>query len=209
MSARRVNNTILSLDQLNMPPVVKQITQEQAGLILVAGTTGSGKSTTIASMLEAINQTRSCHIVTLEDPIEYLFVESKALIHQREIGIDVSSFSVGLKSLVRENPDVVMISEMRDKESFEAALQSAQMGHLVFGLVHASNVSQLFGRIYELFSTSERSVIRAMLAFQLKAVVCQKLLVGLKPDTPYVPAVEILLHSALGQKMILEGVSMN
>ena len=204
LAARRVSNAIQSLDELCLPPVVGKIAQEQAGLVLVAGVTGSGKSTTIASMLESINQSRSCHIVTLEDPIEYLFVESKALINQREIGIDVPSFAAGLRSLVRENPDVVLIGEMRDKESFEAALQTAQTGHLVFGTVHASNVSQVFGRIYELFSSSERSGIRGMLAYQLKAVFCQKLLTGLRPQT-YVPAVEILLHCSPAQKMILDG----
>ena len=205
IAARRVNNTILTLDQLHMPPVLSRIAQEQQGLVLVAGITGSGKSTTIASMLEHINQSRPCHIVTLEDPIEYLFVESRALINQREIGIDVPSFAVGLKALVRENPDVVLIGEMRDKESFEAALQSAETGHLVFGTVHASNASQVFSRIYDLFPPAERLSIRNMLAYQLKAVICQKLLIGIRDDAHHVPAVEILLQCPPAQKMILDG----
>ncbi len=205
IAARCVSNVILSLQQLHMPPVLSRVAEELQGLVLVAGITGSGKSTTIASMLEHINRNRACHIVTLEDPIEYLFVESKAVINQREIGIDVPSFALGLRALVRENPDVVLIGEMRDRESFEVALQSAETGHLVFGTVHASSVSQVFARIYDLFPAAERTGIRNMLAYQLKAMVCQKMLMGIRDDARHVPAVEILLQCPPAQKMILDG----
>ncbi len=161
-------------------------------------------TTTLASMIEHINQTRACHIVTIEDPIEYLFTDSKAIISQREISIDVPNFSIGLRALVRENPDVVFIGEMRDKETFEAALQASETGHLVFGTIHASSASQAFGRIYDLFDPDERTAIRNMLAYQMQAFIYQKLLPTLKPDLQRVPAVEVLLQSAPTRKYILE-----
>ncbi|HEX7009433.1 MAG TPA: ATPase, T2SS/T4P/T4SS family, partial [Phycisphaeraceae bacterium] len=138
VAARRVSAEILDFEQLHLPPVCRQIAELQQGLVLLCGITGSGKSTTIASMIQHINKTRACHIVTIEDPIEYLFRDDKAIISQREVGIDVPTFSVALKALVRENPDVVLIGEMRDRETFEAALQAAETGHLVFGTIHAS-----------------------------------------------------------------------
>lgn len=205
IAARRVSNEILNFEALHLPPVMSQIAMLEQGLVLLAGVTGSGKSTTIASMLQYINERRSCHIVTIEDPIEFLFSDSKAMINQREVGIDVPSFSVALRALVRENPDVVLIGEMRDKETFEAALQAAETGHLVFGTIHASSASQAFGRIYDLFPSEEREAIRNMLAYQVQAFVYQKLLPTLREDIQRVPAVEILLQSAPTRKFILEG----
>ncbi|MEX0775905.1 MAG: PilT/PilU family type 4a pilus ATPase [Phycisphaeraceae bacterium] len=205
VAARRVNARILNFDELHLPAVLNTISDVQQGLVLLAGITGSGKSTTIASILQKINETRACHVVTIEDPIEYLFTDAKAMINQREIGIDVPSFSLALRALVRENPDVVLIGEMRDKETFEAALQAAETGHLVFGTIHASSASQAFGRIYDLFPPEERGAIRNMLAYQMQAFIYQKLLPTLKPELHRVPAVEILLQSPSTRKYILEG----
>ena len=205
VSARRVNNSILTFDELFLPPVLSQVADKRQGLVLVAGITSSGKSTTIASMLQHVNKSRSCHVVTIEDPIEYLFVNDKATISQREIGIDVPSFTIALKALVRENPDVVLIGEMRDQETFESALQAAETGHLVFGTIHASSAPQAFGRIYDLFPAAQRELIRTMLAYQMQAFIYQKLLPTIREEPQYVPAVEVLLQSPAVRKRILEG----
>ncbi len=206
IAARRVSSQIANFEQLHLPPaVMKQISEQQQGLILLCGVTGSGKSTTIASMLQYINENRACHILTIEDPIEYLFEDKKAMINQREVGIDVPDFVTGLRALVRENPDVVLIGEMRDRETFEAALRASETGHLVFGTIHASSASQAFGRIYDLFPAEERSAIRTLLAYQMQAFIYQKLLPTLKEDIPRIPAVEILLQTPPTRKFILDG----
>ncbi len=204
IAARRVSNKILSFDQLYLPSSMETIAQKTQGLVLIAGITGSGKSTTLASMVDYINANRACHILTIEDPIEYLFKDQKAIVNQREVGIDVPSFSVGLRAMVRENPDVVLIGEMRDKETFEAALQAAETGHLVFGTIHASSAPQAFGRIYDLFPAEERDAIRNMLAYQMEAFVYQKLLPTIREDIQRIPAVEVLLQSPPTRKFILE-----
>ena len=204
LAARRVDNKILNFEQLNLPPIMSDVCMQPSGIVLLCGVTGSGKSTTIASMIQYINERKNVHIVTIEDPIEFLFEDSKAMINQREVGIDVASFPDGLRSLVRENPDIVLIGEMRDRITFESALQAAETGHLVFGTIHASSASQAFGRIYDLFTTEERDNIRSMLAFQFQAFIYQKLLPTLLPDVPRVPAVEILLQSPVSRKFILD-----
>jgi twitching motility protein PilT len=205
MAARRVSNEILEFEDLHLPGTMRQIAELEQGLVLLCGVTGSGKSTTIASMLQHINRNRACHIVTIEDPIEYLFQDDKAVINQREIGIDVPSFDIALRALVRENPDVVLVGEMRDRDTFEAALRAAETGHLVFGTIHASSASQAFGRIYDLFPPEEREAIRNLLAYQMQGFVYQKLLPTLHEDIPRVPAVEILLQSPPTRKYVLEG----
>lgn len=205
IAARRVSNEILDFEQLHLPAVMNKIVEARQGLVLLCGVTGSGKSTTIAAMLDFINKTRACHILTIEDPIEYLFEDKKAMINQREIGLDVPDFPTALRGMVRENPDVVLIGEMRDKETFEAALQASETGHLVFGTIHASSASQAFNRIYDLFEHEEREAIRAILAYQMQAFVYQKLLPTLKDDLPRVPAVEVLLQSPPTRKYIIEG----
>jgi twitching motility protein PilT len=205
IAARRVSNEILDFEDLYLPESLRKVAELEQGLVLLCGVTGSGKSTTIASMLQHINRNRQCHIVTIEDPIEYLFTDEKAVINQREIGIDVPGWATALRALVRENPDVVLVGEMRDKETFESALQAAETGHLVFGTIHASSASQAFGRIYDLFPPEERDAIRNLLAYQMQAFVYQKLLPTLMDDVPRIPAVEILLQSAPTRKYILEG----
>jgi twitching motility protein PilT len=205
IAARLVSNEIFDFEDLHLPPVMQRIAEVRQGLVLLCGVTGSGKSTTIASMLDYINKTRACHILTIEDPIEYLFEDKKAMINQREVGLDVPNFPLALRAMVRENPDVVLIGEMRDKETFEAALQASETGHLVFGTIHASSASQAFNRIYDLFEHHERDAIRAILAYQMQAFVYQKLLPTLKENMARVPAVEVLLQSPPTRKYIVEG----
>lgn len=201
---RRVPREILGYDQLHLPPVLSELAKLHQGLILLAGITGSGKSTTIAAMLEQINQTRACHVVTVEDPIEFLYDDKKAFINQREIGIDVNNFADALKYLMREDPDVILIGEMRDQETFGAALAASETGHLVFGTIHASNAASTITRILELFPDEARPLIRTSLVFNLQAVICQKLLPSIHPDIPRVPAVEIMICNSTVRKLIEE-----
>ena len=183
----------------------RDIAMSAQGLILFSGVTGSGKSTSIAAMLQYINERKRVHIVTIEDPIEYIFQDDKATINQREVGIDCVNFNEALRALVRENPDVVLVGEMRDYETFEAAIRAAETGHLVFGTIHASSAWQTFGRIYDLFPEAEREQIRKLLAYNLRAIVYQKLLPTLHEDISRIPALEILRNTPGVQKYILEG----
>ncbi len=205
VAARRVDNKILTFEQLHLPKIMADVCLAPQGIILLCGVTGSGKSTTIASMLQYVNDRKQVHIVTIEDPIEFLFEDSKAMINQREVGIDVASFADGLRALVRENPDIVLIGEMRDRETFEAALHAAETGHLVFGTIHASSASQAFTRIYDLFPQEEREQIRVMLAHQFQAFIYQKLLPTLHENIPRIPAIEILINTPRSRKYILDG----
>lgn len=204
VAARRVNAEILDFSQLYLPESMYKITQFHQGLVLLAGITGSGKSTTIAAALDYINQTRACHIVTIEDPIEYLFKDKKALINQREVGVDVHTFQDALKYLMREDPDVVLVGEMRDEETFMAALNAAETGHLVFGTIHASGAAQTIGRVLDLISEGSRDLIRQTMVFNLQSIVCQKLLPSIKPGVHRVPAVEIMFASPTIRKLIDE-----
>ncbi len=206
IAARLVSNEIYDFETLHLPPILKDLTERtHQGLILLCGVTGSGKSTTIASMLDHINKLRKCHILTIEDPIEYLFTDRKAIINQREIGIDVPNFATALRAMVRENPDVVLVGELRDRETFEAALQASETGHLVFGTIHASSASQAFGRIYDLFPVEEREGIRNLLAYQMQAFVYQKLLPTLHENIARIPCVEVLLQAPATRKFIMDG----
>lgn len=205
IAARLITANIRRFEDLFLPPVMADICMQPQGIVLLAGVTGSGKSTTIASMLNYVNERKSVHIVTIEDPIEFIFEDKKATIHQREVGIDVLDFKTGLRALVRENPDIVLIGEMRDAETFEAALHAAETGHLVFGTIHASSASQTFQRIYDLFPAEEREQVRKIMAYQMRAIVYQKLLPTLHPDIYRMPALEILVNTAVVRKYILEG----
>jgi len=205
MVARRVRRTIPSLEALNLPPIIERIAEYRQGLVLLAGLTGSGKSTTIAAMIEHINQTRADHIVTIEDPIKYLFTSKKCLINQREIGISVKDLPTALRALVHEDADVVLIGEMRDSETFRAALQAAETGRLVFGTVHAPGCAQTIGRLLDLFAEDERETARHSLVRNLRAIVAQKVLPGVKEGVPRVPATEVLLSIPTVQKLIVEG----
>ncbi|MCK6455246.1 MAG: PilT/PilU family type 4a pilus ATPase [Phycisphaerae bacterium] len=204
IAARRVVREIRDFDELGLPPVLKEVAKFHQGLVLLAGITGSGKSTTIAAMLNHINATRACHIVTIEDPIEYLFEDKKAFINQREIGIDVRDFHAALKYLMRQDPDVVLLGELRDRETFEAAIHASETGHLCFGTIHASTTAQTITRILDLFPENSRSLVRQSLVFNLKSVVCQKLLPCIKPDFARIPCCEIMIVNAAIRKLIAE-----
>lgn len=204
LAARLITSNILPFEKLHLPEAMGRIALQPQGIVLLSGVTGSGKSTTIASMIDYVNQRKNVHIVTIEDPIEYIFHDKKATINQREIGIDVLDFKIALKALVRENPDIVLIGEMRDKDTFEAALNAAETGHLVYGTIHASSTTQTFSRIYGLFETDEVEGIRRMLAYQMRAFVYQKLLPTLHEHIPRIPAIEILINDTVVQKHILE-----
>ncbi|RMH28366.1 MAG: PilT/PilU family type 4a pilus ATPase [Planctomycetota bacterium] len=204
VAARNITSEILPFESLHLPPVMSEIAMQPQGIVLLCGVTGSGKSTTIASMLDYINARKSVHIVTLEDPIEYIFEDKKATINQREIGLDCLDFKTGLRALVRENPDVVLVGEMRDQETFEAALHAAETGHLVFGTIHASSTTQTFSRIYGLFPQEEIDQVRKILAYQMRAFVYQKLLPTLHENIYRIPALEILINNGVVRKFILE-----
>jgi len=204
IAARLITSEILPFEGLHLPPVMSEIAMQPQGLVLLCGVTGSGKSTTIASMLDYVNARKPVHIVTIEDPIEYIFVDKKATINQREVGIDVLDFRIALKALVRENPDIVLIGEMRDKDTFEAALNAAETGHLVYGTIHSSSTTQTFSRIYGLFEQDEIEGVRRMLAYQMRAFVYQKLLPTLHENIHRIPALEILINNTVVQKYVLE-----
>ena len=209
MVARRINNFIPELEKLHLPSsLYKQCTHDQ-GMVLLAGVTGSGKSTTIASMLNYVNRNYNKHILTLEDPIEFLFTDDKCLINQREIGQDVVDFGIGMKHAVREDPDVMLVGEMRDRETFETAIHAAETGHLVFGTIHASSAPSTIGRILDLFPSSMHRAIRSALAFNMKCIVAQKLLPSSKElyettGSARVPTVEIMIFNSTVRKLILE-----
>ena len=205
LACRLITSDIMTFEQLHLSPILGEVALSANGLILFAGVTGSGKSTSIAAMLNYVNQRKRCHIVTIEDPIEYIFNDDKATINQREVGIDCLSFNEALRALVREDPDVVLVGEMRDHETFEAAIRAAETGHLVFGTIHASSAWQTFGRIYDLFPENERPQIRKLLAYNLRAIVYQKLLPTLREEPSRIPALEILLGTPIVTKYILEG----
>jgi twitching motility protein PilT len=204
IAVRRVTRDIPDFEALRLPPILERLSQLHQGLILLSGPTGCGKSTTIAAMLEYINQRRACHILTIEDPIEYLYTDKKALVSQREIGIDVETFESALKYLPREDPDIVLIGEMRDHETVQSALQVSETGHLVFGTVHASSAAQTIERVLALFPADTRDLIRQSMSFNLQAVVCQKLLPSIAEGVDRVPAVEVMLASPVVRQFIEE-----
>lgn len=199
--ARRVNTSIPSFEELNLPSVLEKIALFQQGLVLVCGVTGSGKSTTLAAMIQFINKNRRCHIVTIEDPIEYSYQDDHAFINQREVGLDVSSFNHALRAVVRQNPDVILIGEMRDHDTLSTALAAAETGHLVFGTLHSSTAVQTFGRIYDLFPAEDRPTARKALVFNLRSIICQKLAVT-SDGKSRVPIYEIMVSNATIQKLI-------
>lgn len=204
MVARRVNNFIPDFEGLNLPPVMESLCHFDQGMVLLAGVTGSGKSTTIASMLNYINRHYKKHILTLEDPIEFVFRDEKCLINQREIGQDVVDFGIGMKHAVREDPDVILVGEMRDPETFMTAIHAAETGHLVFGTIHASSAPSTIGRILDLFSEDMHGAIRSAIAMNMKAIVAQKLLRSIKPDVGRVPTCEVMTFNPTVKKLVLE-----
>jgi twitching motility protein PilT len=204
MVARRVNSVVPDFRGLYLPPIMERLCHFDQGMVLLAGVTGSGKSTTIASMLNLINHTYRKHILTLEDPIEFVFTEDKCLINQREIGLDVIDFEIGMKHAVREDPDVMLVGEMRDKETFMTAIHAAETGHLVFGTIHASSASTTIGRILDLFPSDMHPALRSAIAFNMRGIVAQKLLKSIKPGVGRVPTCEVMVFNTNVQKAILE-----
>ncbi len=203
-AVRRVKPKVPTYEDLNLPTQIRKCAEFEQGLVLIGGITGSGKSTTIAAVLDDINHRRRCHILTIEDPVEYVFVNDKAVINQREVFTDVASFEDALRSAVREDPDVMLLGEMRDASTFETALTAAETGHLVFGSVHSSGAAQTLGRIMDLFPTDKHPQIRTSLAFNLRCILNQKLLPGIEKGT-LVPVVEIMFITPLMKKLILDG----
>lgn len=203
VAVRRVQSKIADFDELNLPPIYrKMISETLEGLILVCGVTGSGKSSTLAAMLEYINQHRGLHIITIEDPIEFTFHGKKSIISQREIGLDVPNFKDALRVVVRQDPDAILIGELRDRETMLAAIQAAETGHLVLGSLHCADAQLSFARILEFFDRSEHSFIRSSLANSLRAIMCQRLLPGVV-DGKRFPATEVLLVNAIVKDKIL------
>ena len=203
--ARRVNNKIPDFKGLFLPPSLERLCQLDQGMVLLAGVTGSGKSTTIGSMLNFINQNYRKHILTLEDPIEFIFTEDKCLINQREIGTDVKNFEIGMKHAVREDPDIILVGELRDVETFKTAIHAAETGHLVYGTIHAASASSCIGRILDLFPQEEHPAIRSAIAFNMKGIVAQKLLKSIRPGVSRVPICEMMFFDVLVRKYVMEG----
>ena len=201
--ARRVNNYIPTFKELGLPDTIDKLCTFSEGLIILAGVTGSGKSTTIAAMLDYIAEREPLHILTVEDPIEFTFADKKAYINQREIGLDVKDWNKALKDAVRQDPDVILVGELRDVDTFEAAVRASETGHLVFGTIHASTAASTVNRILDLFPPDMHNGIRQALANNLKAIIAQKLLKGLKK--PRVPTNEIMIVNPIVRKLIAEG----
>lgn len=190
---RVIANKVPTIDELKLPPVLKKIATASRGLVLVTGATGSGKSSTLAAMIDYINSTENLHVLTIEDPVEYLHPQKKSRMSQREIGRDTKSFAVALKSALRQDPDVILVGEMRDYETLDIALKAAETGHLVFSTVHTSDAMKTVGRLISLFPPSEQASARIRLADNLQAIISQRLIPG--KASPKVVAQEILVNN--------------
>ncbi|MCP5518117.1 MAG: PilT/PilU family type 4a pilus ATPase [Verrucomicrobiales bacterium] len=202
IAMRYVKVTVPTFEELGLLPVLKKLAEAPRGIVLVSGTTGCGKSTTLAAMVEHINSTQKRHIITLEDPIEYVFEDNECVIEQREIGLDTASFAMGLKHILRQDPDIIMIGEMRDSISFMAAINAADTGHLVFSTLHTTTASQAIGRILDFFKPDERDQVRRQLVGTLRSVICQRM-VG-KAGGGVIPALEILINTPTVRKLLEE-----
>lgn len=203
MVFRVIPNVIPTIEQLKLPPVITKISENRRGLVIVTGTTGSGKSTTLASMLNQINETVTAHIVTIEDPIEYIHHGKKSIISQRELGFDTLTYPDALRNVVRQDPNVILLGEMRDLETVSAAITAAQTGHLVLSTLHTVDAVQSVNRILDMFPPHQQQQIRYLLADTLKAVVSQRLLPH-SSGHGRVPAVEVLVNTPLVTKMIID-----
>jgi twitching motility protein PilT len=202
---RAIPTRIPQLDELRLPPLLREMTRRPSGLILVTGATGAGKSTTLASMVDIINQERDCHVMSIEDPIEYLHTHRKAMVNQRELGQDTNSFENALRAVLREDPDVILIGELRDLETISAAITMAETGHLVFATLHTRNAPQTIDRLVDVFPPYQQDQIKVQLANALEAVIAQQLLP--KIGGGRVPVVEIMIANAAVKNLIREGRS--
>jgi twitching motility protein PilT len=203
MALRVIPTRIRTVDELGLPPVLKRIASEERGLVLVTGTTGSGKSTTLAAMIDYINSTRSTHIMTVEDPIEYLHRDHHSIVNQREVAVDTKSFSHALRSALRQDPDVILVGEMRDFETVETALLAAETGHLVFSTLHTLDATETVNRIITVFPPHQQRQVRIQLASVLKAAISQRLLPR-ADGLGRVPAVEVMISTAFIRDAIVD-----
>ncbi len=203
LSIRRIYTTLPDPDALGIPPVVMDLTRRTKGLVLVTGPTGCGKTTTLAAMIDRLNHQRSCHILTLEDPIEYLHSHGKSLVNQREIGTDSGNYASALRAALRQSPDVILIGEMRDLETIAIALTAAETGHLVLSTLHTIGAAKTIDRIIDVFPPSQQQQIRVQLSTVLQAVVSQQLVPAAEGDLR--PAFEIMLVNGAIRNMIREG----
>ncbi|MBI2948673.1 MAG: PilT/PilU family type 4a pilus ATPase [Verrucomicrobia bacterium] len=202
LSMRYVKTRVPGFEDLGLLPIVKRLAESPRGIVLVAGSTGCGKSTTLAAMIEHINANSKKHIITLEDPIEYVFEDNQSVIEQREVGLDTLSFAAGLRHIVRQDPDVIMIGEMRDSISFTAAMSAADTGHLVLSTLHTTNASQSISRILDFFKADEREQIRRQLSGTMQAVICQRMVSTVTGSVT--PALEILINTPTVRKLLEE-----
>ncbi len=200
LAMRHVKDRIPTFEELRLPEIMHTIVKARHGIVLLAGTTGSGKSTTLAAMIGTINRTRPCRIITIEDPVEYMFQDEKAMITQREVGIDTQSFTNSLKHMMRQDPDVILIGEMRDAVSIRTAFLAAETGHMVFSTLHAGTADLAVPRIINVFPANEQDNVRAALAANLHAVICQRLIPDV--DGGVIPAVEVLINTSTVRKLI-------
>ncbi len=201
---RLIPVSIPKLEDLYLPAALKELTKKPNGLVLVTGPTGSGKSTTLAAMIDLINEERSLHIVTIEDPVEYVYTPKKCIVSQREVGDDTYSFEGALKRVLRQDPDVILIGEMRDLETMQAAITAAETGHLVFSTLHTTSASQTIDRIIDVFPPHQQSQVRSQLSITLQAVISQKLLK--RADVPgRIPTTEVLITTPAIRSLIRDG----
>jgi len=203
---RRIKEAIPTFTELNLPKIFEKIAMFDRGIILITGASSSGKTTTLASIVDYINMNKNKHIITLENPIEYIYKDKKAIINQREIGIDAKSFREALRYIMRQDPDIIVIGEMRDKESIAVSLSAAESGHLVLSSFHAEDAAQAIARLLDFFSSTEKNLIRMQLANNLKTITSQRLLkrsdVGDSGEQKLIPAVEVLIVNAVVSKLI-------
>ena len=203
LTIRHIRAKIPNFAALNLPPILEQISASERGIVLITGTTGSGKSTTMAAMLEQMNTSTSRHIITVEDPIEYHYEDKECVFEQREVGADTKSFDSALVHALRQDPDVIVVGEMRNRESFDTAMIAADTGHLVLSTLHTSNASQSIQRILDFYGEAERKQIRLALAVNLRAIISQRL-VPRKDGRGQVPAVEIMMNTPIVRKLLEE-----
>src|SRR5467141_2015100 len=202
LAMRHVKTNVPSFEELGLLAQVRTIAESPRGIVLLAGSTGCGKSTTLAAMVEHINANFKKHIITMEDPIEYVFEDNQSIVEQREVGLDTLSFHHALKHVLRQDPDIIMIGEMRDAVSFTAAMSAADTGHLVLSTLHTTNASQSVGRILDFFKADEREQVRRQLAGTLQAVICQRMVNTV--DGSVTPALEVMINTATVKKLMEE-----